>query len=217
MSKHKVVEQLHDIIRDIKDTECALLGNLYKLKDQCPKEIKTNIERIARKIRSKSLSAECKLKVLNEHITCDENMVSSQTKEIEKLTIQIQTLSDEKKCLERELTSIKKAKENEEKTFLDLKTKLEECQSQLALSSEAMSSLLEDSFSDDAKDGGAENKSEHVPNDKNDCEKNSSNAASLNTPDMVDKQHCKKEKEESTLSAKKNVTKGTKKRKSDNK
>ena len=117
MSKHKVVEQLHDIIRDIKDTECALLGNLSKLKDQCPKEIKTNIERIARKIRSKSLSAECKLKVLNGHITCDENMVSSQTKKIEKLTIQIQTLSDEKKCLERELTSIKKAKENEEKNI----------------------------------------------------------------------------------------------------
>ena len=84
MSKHKVVEQLHDVIRDIKDTECGLLGNLYKLKDQCPKEIKTNIERIARKIRSKSFSAECKLKVLNERITCDENMVSSQTKKIDK-------------------------------------------------------------------------------------------------------------------------------------
>ena len=42
----KLLIQLKANLSEIKDTECRLLGNLYKMQNTCPKGVKTDIERL---------------------------------------------------------------------------------------------------------------------------------------------------------------------------
>ena len=148
----KLLIQMKANLSEIKDTECGLLGNLYKMQNTCPKSVKTDIERLSRKIKSKSLSAEMKCKVLEGHLERMQNELNEKDELIKNLQNEIAKKNKECMTLKSEVEKNKVENSKQVKENKILKDNVSTMKKDLESSQLVISGMIGNSFGDDEID-----------------------------------------------------------------